>query len=272
MKYKKILVLGSSGQVGSDLCDFLSKKEYDVVKFDIVENESNDLRIENILDNVIQDVDFVFFLAFDVGGSKYLTNVEKNFDFIDNNCRIMVSTFNTIKKHNKPFIFTSSQMSNMTYSSYGVLKSVGEYYTKSLNGLIVKFWNVYGIENNEDKSHVITDFINMSKTGKINMRTKGDEKRQFLHSHDCSRGLEILMNSYNNIDRNKNLDLTSFEWTSIEDIAKIISECMNSEYITGSHDDLQKDKQNEPDKFILTLWEPEIKIDEGIKKIINSMT
>jgi hypothetical protein len=42
-------------------------------------------------------------------------------------------------------------MSNMSYSPYGVLKNVGELYTKSLNGLIVKFWNVYGIEKTMKK-------------------------------------------------------------------------------------------------------------------------
>jgi nucleoside-diphosphate-sugar epimerase len=271
MKYKKILVLGSSGQIGKDLCNFLSEKEYDVIQFDIINDLKQDLRIENVLGTIIPEVDFVFFLAFDVGGSKYLNNVEKSFEFIDNNCKIMVNTFNVLKKYNKPFIFTSSQMSNMTYSSYGVLKSVGEYYTKSLNGVIVKFWNVYGVEDDEEKSHVITDFINMTKKGLINMRTNGDELRQFLHSTDCSEALELLMNKYDEIDRNKNLDLTSFEWTSIEDIAKIISKLTNSNYNKGTLEDLQKDKQNEPDKYILNFWTPKTSIELGIKKIIESI-
>jgi len=45
-------------------------------------------------------------------------------------------------------------MSNMSYSPYGVLKRVGELYTQTLNGLTVKFWNVYGVENDREKSHV----------------------------------------------------------------------------------------------------------------------
>ena len=58
----------------------------------------------------------------------------------------MSNTFNLLKKYNKKFIFASSQMSNMDFSSYGVLKKIGEDITKSLNCLYVKFWNVYGIE------------------------------------------------------------------------------------------------------------------------------
>lgn len=271
MKYKNILVLGSSGQVGLSLCQFLRKKNYNVIEFDLINSEKEDLRIENVLDEILPNVDFVFFLAFDVGGSKYLQNLEKKYDFIDNNCRIMVNTFDSLKKHNKDFIFTSSQMSNMTYSPYGVLKSLGEYYTKSLNGLIVKFWNVYGIEHDDYKSHVITDFIKMSDSGKINMRTNGEELRQFLHSDDCSEALEILMEKYNEIDRTKHLDITSFEWTSILDIAKIIANIKNCDYVIGDLEDLQKNKQNEPDEYILNFWKPKISLHDGIIKIINEL-
>ena len=40
---KKILVLGSSGQIGIHLCQYL-KKKYQVKKFDIIENHKFDLR------------------------------------------------------------------------------------------------------------------------------------------------------------------------------------------------------------------------------------
>ena len=63
----------------------------------------------------------------------------------------MANAFGLIEKYKKPFVFASSQMSNMSYSPYGVLKRVGELYTKSLGGLIVKFWNVYGIEKDMTK-------------------------------------------------------------------------------------------------------------------------
>ena len=43
----------------------------------------------------------------------------------------------------------------MDFSSYGVLKKIGEDITKSLNCLYVKFWNVYGVEKDKEKAHVI---------------------------------------------------------------------------------------------------------------------
>ena len=92
----------------------------------------------------------------------------------------MGNVFKLLKKHKKKFIFASSQMSNMDFSPYGTLKRLGEDVTKSLNGVYVKFWNVYGIEKDIEKSHVITDFILMAlKKKKIKMLTNGNESRSF---------------------------------------------------------------------------------------------
>jgi len=148
----KISVLGSSGQIGVYLTEYLREKGHVVIEFDKVNTPNHDMTIipNQLLENVIETSDFVFFLAFDVGGSRYLKKYQHTFQFIDNNARLMANAFGLLKKYRKRFIFASSQMSNMSYSPYGVLKNVGELYTKSLNGLIVKFWNVYGIEKNYD--------------------------------------------------------------------------------------------------------------------------
>lgn len=268
----KYLVLGSSGQIGVELCKFLKEKGHEVIEFDIVENNSQDLRIQNVLDDIIKDVDFIMFLAFDVGGSRYLAKYQHTYEFIENNTKLTLFTFESIKKHNKPFIFTSSQMANMSYSPYGVCKSLGEIFTTALNGITVKFWNVYGPENDLEKSHVITDFILKAKEGKIDMLTDGSELRQFLHAEDCSRALEILSQKYDEIDRSQNLHITSFKWNSIMDIANIINESIPCEISPSSKiDEVQKDKRNEPDPYILNFWKPEITLNDGIKKIINLM-
>jgi len=178
----KYLVLGSAGQIGNCLCSYLKNKGHEVFEFDIEDNQFQDLRIDNnkILEDLINKCDFIYFLAFDVGGSRYLTKYQHTFDFLHNNVKLMSNTFELIKKYNKKFIFASSQMSNMSYSPYGVAKAIGERYTDSLNGLTVKFWNVYGLENNLEKSHVITDFILKAKnTGYIDMYQVGWNKDNF---------------------------------------------------------------------------------------------
>ena len=184
----------------------------------------------------------------------------------------MVNTFEVLKEHNKPFIFTSSQMSNMVFSPYGSLKSVGEYYTKALGGLVVKFWNVYGPEKNHEKSHVITDFILKAiKNKKIDMLTDGTEERQFLYATDCCRCLELLSARYDQIDRDKKLDITSFKWNSIIEIANIISDNMSDVTIVPAtkKDEFQRNMMNKPDEFILSFWNPQVSIEEGIRDMIN---
>ena len=153
----KVTILGSSGQVGAYLTEYLRAKGHIVVEFDIVNHDSQDMtRIPNInLTDALNDTDFCFFLAFDVGGSRYLQKYQHTYEFINNNARLMANAFGELHRYNVPFVFASSQMSNMSYSPYGVMKRVGELYTEAMKGLIVHFWNVYGIEHDFEKSHVI---------------------------------------------------------------------------------------------------------------------
>jgi nucleoside-diphosphate-sugar epimerase len=277
----KVTILGSSGQIGKYLTEYLLNKNYQVHEFDILNGEHQDMRLipNPELIKVIEDSDFVFFLAFDVGGSRYLKKYQHTFHFINNNVRLMMNTFSLLKKYNKKFIFASSQMSDMSHSPYGVLKNIGELYTKSLNGLIVKFWNVYGIEKDYEKSHVITDFIRKGfETGVIDMLTDGQEEREFLYAEDCCEALETLMHNYDDFSSEDNLHITSFSSTKIIDIAHMIAGQFN---LIGKYkvtikpskeiDKVQFNKKNRPDTFIIKWWKPKTTIQEGISKVFSEM-
>ena len=276
----RITILGSSGQIGAYLTEYLRGKGHDVREFDVVNGEDQDMtKIPNPdLHARIATSEFVFFLAFDVGGSRYLKKYQHTFKFIDNNTRMMANAFGYLEQYKVPFIFASSQMSNMSYSPYGVMKRVGELYTKSLGGLIVKFWNVYGIEKDIEKSHVITDFIRKGfETGKIEMLTDGTEKREFLYAEDCCEALEKVMEEYETLDSDDNLHITSFHSTTILEIANIIRQLFLSDHkiITlipsEAKDEVQKDARNEADPHILKFWKPKTSIRDGIKKVFKEM-
>ena len=276
----RITILGSSGQIGAYLTEYLRDKGHDVREFDVVNGEEQDMtKIPNPdLHARIATSEFVFFLAFDVGGSRYLKKYQHTFKFIDNNTRMMANAFGYLEQYKVPFIFASSQMSNMSYSPYGVMKRVGELYTKSLGGLIVKLWNVYGIEKDIEKSHVITDFIRKGfETGKIEMLTDGTEKREFLYAEDCCEALEKVMEEYETLDSDDNLHITSFHSTTILEIANIIRQLFLSDrkivqlIPSESKDEVQKDARNEADPYILKLWKPKTPIRDGIKKVFEEM-
>ena len=276
----KITILGSSGQIGAYLTEYLRDKGHQVTEFDKNNSYHEDMTtIPNpFLKNAIMDSDFIFFLAFDVGGSRYLKKYQHTFKFIDNNARMLAGAFQYISEYKKPFVFASSQMSNMSYSPYGVMKRVGELYTKSLGGLIVKFWNVYGIEKDHDKAHVITDFIRKGfETGVIDMLTDGTEQREFLYAEDCCEALEQLMLEYDQFTSDSELHITSFRSTTILEIAKIIQGIFKANGKTvavekaQTKDEVQKDARNEANPFIRKWWKAKTSIEDGIEKIFEEM-
>jgi len=277
---RRILILGSGGQIGAYLTDYLNKIGYEVLEFDVVNGLHQDMtEIPNPeLHRQIMRSHFVFFLAFDVGGSHYLKKYQHTFKFIDNNARMMANVFGLLEKYDKPFVFASSQMSNMSYSPYGVMKRVGELYTKSLGGLIVKFWNVYGIEKDMEKAHVITDFISKGfETGVIDMMTDGTEAREFLYAEDCCEALETVMGNYDRLTSDDELHITTGNYTTILEIAQSIQKLFSNigkEVVirrSESVDEVQKDARNASDPYIKEFWQPTTSVEEGLKKVFNDM-
>ena len=276
----KITILGSSGQIGAYLTEYLRNKEHEVTEFDIARHHGEDLTVipNHNLDRAIKNADFVFFLAFDVGGSRYLKKYQHTFEFINNNARMLVNVFDLLQMYKKRFVFASSQMSNMGYSPYGACKKLGELYTQTLKGLTVKFWNVYGIEKDMDKAHVITDFIRKGfEFGDFDMMTDGTEERQFLYAEDCCEALESVMESYTDFKPEDPLHITSFNSSSIKEVAQIIMGQFN---LIGrpikinpglAKDSVQLDKRNEANNYIMGWWLPKTNLQDGIAKVFNEM-
>jgi nucleoside-diphosphate-sugar epimerase len=212
-----------------------------------------------------------------VGGSTYLKKYQNTSDFINNNLKIMLNTFDVIKNFKKKFIFASSQMSNMDFSSYGHLKAIGEKYTSILGGITVKFWNVYGYEYNEEKMHVVNDFIRKGfKYGEIRTLTDGNESRDFLFGEDCSKALEIVMKKFHLLKKHQSIDVAYNKFFKIRLVAEIIKELFfqNGKKIrviySRNKDVVQKYKKNYPNKIINKYWKPACNLRLGIYKIFNS--
>ena len=276
-----ITILGSSGQIGAYLTEHLRSKGHEVIEIDKELGPQHNLTVipNDFVECQIKRSDFVFVLAFDVGGSRYLKKYQHTFDFVNNNARMMANVFTMLEKYRKRFVFASSQMSNMGYSPYGVLKRVGELYTSTLKGLTVKFWNVYGIENDMEKAHVITDFIRKGfEETEFEMLTDGTEERQFLYAEDCCEALEAVMENYTDFKPEDPLHITSFHSNTIREVANIIQGCFSMEgmhdvkIISGlAKDSVQMDKRNEANTYILDWWVPKTTIDVGIRKVFNEM-
>ena len=166
IKIKKNLVLGGSGTIGSSLCKELKAQGEEVINLDL--KIGFDLRTLNLFN--YKDVDYVWFLAWEVGGAKFLYNADNQLKIIQNNTLICKNVFSFLKSTQIPFVFASSQLASYD-NAYGVTKKLGEQWSRILNGNIVRFWNVYGWETPGERSHIIPDlFINFDPSSPKNLR------------------------------------------------------------------------------------------------------
>jgi len=257
------LVLGSEGFVGKPFCKYLQDQGEQVIHFDIKRSVEEDGRAARLnLDNV----DRIYFLAWDVGGAKYLYRDEIQFKQLDWNLKLLLNIMPQIQERKIPFLFVSSQLAEEYDTVYGVTKRLGEVWTHLLNGVRVRLWNVYGpLEEPSERSHVVADFVHQAVTsGEIHMLTTGEERRQFIHIDDVCRAFhQALAQQLDGI-----YDVTSFEWVKVREVAQIIAELSGAKVVPG-----QKVGSTPitPMQGKIPGWNPAVSLHEGLAKMISAL-
>ena len=256
------LVIGSGGFIGKSLCFFLRNKNEEVVEFDIKRGNHEDARKATIS---FDSFDRVYFLAWEVGGAKYLYSENAQFEQLNSNLSILINVMPQLQKSNVKFLFISSQLAEDVDSVYGVTKRLGEVWTKLLpEGYFIRQWNVYGtLEEDSKRSHVISDFVLQAlRNREIRMMTTGEEVRQFIHIDDVCRAYhQVLNNNLKGI-----YDVTSFEWVKLIDVANIISLYTGAVIIKGEK---TGSTPYTPMKGKIPGWQPSIPLQEGLKRMIS---
>jgi len=253
-------VLGSEGFVGRSLCEYLVRQDEEVTKFDIKRSEAEDGRTA-LLD--LSAVDRVYFLAWEVGGAKYLYKHENQVPQLTWNNRLMLNIFSQLEQSGVPFLFVSSQLAEECDSVYGVTKRLGEVWTGLLGGVRVRLWNVFGgVEDITEKSHVIADFVWQAvKSKEIRMLTTGAELRQFVYIEDVCRAFhkaltERLTGIY---------DVTTFEWRSVLEVANTIADITGSKVIPGTR---AGSTPITPIKGKIPGWHAEVDLRDGLQRLV----
>ena len=90
----KNLVLGGSGTIGTALCRHLSGLGETVINLDL--KNGFDLRTQSLDEYV--GVDYVWFLAWEVGGAKYLSNPANQYRILSDNSQICSRVFSFLEK------------------------------------------------------------------------------------------------------------------------------------------------------------------------------
>ena len=259
---KRNLVLGSDGFVGIGLCHYLESIGEEVLHYDLKRSSLEDARTEKL---PLTNVDAVYFLAWDVGGAKYLYRDEIQFRQLDWNLRLLLNVMPQLRESQIPFVFISSQLAEVQDSVYGVTKRLGEVWTHLLStGVRVRLWNVYGhLEAETERSHVVSDFVWQAVMNKeIKMMTTGEEYRQFIHVSDASAAFHLaLTNQLKGI-----YDVTSFEWIKLIDLANIIAKHAGAKVTPGAK---VGSTPLTPIQGKIPSWNPKIGLDEGIGKMVR---
>jgi nucleoside-diphosphate-sugar epimerase len=261
---KTNLVIGSEGFIGKPFCKFLEKKGEKVIHFDIKRSTSEDGRSHKFN---FTEVDKIYFLAWDVGGSKYLYESKLQMNQLNWNMMLMTNIFHQLEGQKKDFLFVTSQLAEECDTVYGVTKRLGEVWTSLLHGVCVRVWNAYGyMEENNVKSHVISDFIYQAlETGKIKMLTNGEEWRQFTHIEDLANAFYMSLNSKNL--RRTVYDASSYEWVRIVDVANIIGDLTGAKLYPGTiigHNPIAS-----PNQGRIPGWLPQIELRDGIGRMVK---
>jgi len=261
MKTIKNLVLGSSGFVGRPLCEYLRAQGEVVETFDIKDSPDMDARRGGL---PLEDIDRVYFLAWEVGGAKYLYKDDIQQRQLDWNMQLMLNVMPQLSARRIPFLFVSSQLAEETDSAYGVTKRLGEVWTHIIAGVRVRLWNVYGgYEGQTERSHVVADFVWQAlRDNKIRMLTNGQERRQFVHIDDVCTGFHQALQS----GSSDLVDITSFEWVRVLDVAELIGQLTGAEVIPGNQSGRTPIT---PIKGKLTGWHAQVTLKEGLSRMIE---
>lgn len=276
----KVLVLGSGGLVGRNLVKWLGKEGYPVLE---VKNRKHiDLREPDALDIFNkEDIDFVFFLACEVGGSKFISSSLKEVQqqILLHNLRIYETVFPWLAERQVPFVFSSSYLQHHD-SAYGTIKRLGEQWIKTLeHGRIARMWNIYGKEPIGLKSHVVSDWIYGCLTeGEVRCRTDGLEERQFLHVDDCAKALGLMMKHYEQLQLVTDLSLD--KWTSLTSVAHSVASKAYSLLGRKCPVSFQKSRAQVRDKLdpILTTkwhknhWKASINFEDGVQSLLEEFS
>jgi nucleoside-diphosphate-sugar epimerase len=233
---------------------------------DISENKKHDLRFLEL--EKLKDYDGCFFLAWDVGGSKYLNERNNWNSQFRNNIALINNVIPQIERSQIPFLFVSSQLAGVDESPYSLTKLLAENYCKTIKHCVIaRQWNAYGtLEELNVKSHVVSDLIMSAITKKeINLLTNGQEKRKFVHISDiCEAYLLMLNNHLGSI-----YDVSSEDFFTILEIAEMISK------LTGAKININNKSGVNPKVLELPKvpgWKEKIDLKSGIEDLIKKMS
>lgn len=253
------VLLGGDGLLGQAMSEKLTDAGEEVLSLDL--KRGHDLRVHSM--GKYEPGTYVWFLAWDVGGAKYIMDSGEQLNILKSNVRLCELVFEELQHSQLEFTFVSTQMIDYR-NAYGVTKRLGEYWADCIpSGKIARLWNIYDAEEPSRRSHVVPDLISQGRSGRINLLTTGDERRQFLHAGDCCDALLLQRDIGQRV-----ADITTGHWVPVLHVAKIIANRFGAKVAPGSRPGYES--LIEPSSP-LAGWRPRLTLEEGLQQVITKM-
>lgn len=296
----KVLVTGSSGTVGTHLCETLLNKGHEVIGADWRPNKwskkidaltlSVDLRDKaKVLEVLPKDPDIVVHLA----ANARVHNLVVDPSLARDNFETLFNTLEYVRESGiKRFMFASSRevygntskiihseddaFTKNCESPYTASKISGEALVHSyqqcydVDFCIFRYSNVYGMYDGSDR--IIPLFIQLCREDKDLTIFGEDKLLDFTYVADAVNGTILLLEQFDTI-KNEVYNLATGDGTSLLEVAELIKSEIGSE----SQICVEQSRVGEVVKYIADIskikaavkYEPKVFIEEGVKKSIE---
>jgi len=303
-KIEKVLVTGSSGMIGTALCEELIKKGYEVTGVDLRPNRwservnrvtvISDLTDRSFFDKLSSHYDLVIHLAANARVFKLVkdpTMARDNFEMLFNVLefcrlnmikRIMFASSREVYGNLSGTLHAEDDVSiKHCESPYTATKIAGEalvtayHQCYKMGFIILRFSNVYG--KYDDSDRVVPNFIRVARLGKDLVVFGRDKLLDFTYISDCISGIVKSIEAFDRVKDNT-FNIASGKGTTIVEVAQLIQ----SKIGTGGKIVIEENRKGEVVKFVADItkarqvlnYEPQIGIALGLDKTIeyyNSM-
>ena len=302
---KKVLVTGGAGFLGSHLCDFLVKKNYDVLCVDnfytgdkenikhLFKNNLFEMLRHDVTFSLYVEVDEIYNLACPASPIHYQrdpvqttkTNVHGAINMLGLAKRVSAK----ILQASTSEVYGDPEEHPQSESYWGKVNPIGirscydegkrcaetlffDYKRQhDLNIKIARIFNTYGPRMQLNDGRVISNFIAQALTGQdITIYGDGLQTRSFCYVDDLIDGLYKLMNSPDSISGPINLGNPK-EFTMLEIAGLILKLTKSKSKLIFKDLPLDDPKQRKPNISLAksTLdWEPKISPEDGLKATI----
>ena len=302
---KTILATGCCGFIGSNMCNFLLKKNYKVIGIDNlltgrIENinsashNKNFLFIEHDVCNPIKidlNIDKILHFASTASPKDYLKYPIKTLQIgslgTENVLNFGLKKKSTVLVASTSEIYGDPLIHPQKEEYYGNVNPIGPrgvydeakrylealtmaYHSKkNIDTKIVRIFNTYGPNMRIDDGRAIPNFINqMINNKEITIYGKGNQTRSFCFINDTLEGIYKTLNSSYNLP----LNIGNPDEYSINELINILKKLIpNNSKILHLNLPENDPKRRKPDINLakkLLGWQPRINLNEGLKKTI----